>query len=172
VLRPAPSPCSVPYTIDPRRRITLNFHPDEHAALAADAARAGHASAYAYVMALVRARGAALRPVVDAHGAQRVARLKATLAAVRRELTDSDAARTADATRSEAARAADAARCHALERELAARPPKAWYEQQLAASVAQAVAKVGASPTASESPAPTPEQAARTARREARRGNE
>ena len=45
------------YLKDPRRRITLNFHADDHAALAADAAKAGHESAYAYVMALVRARG-------------------------------------------------------------------------------------------------------------------
>ena len=145
----------MPYTIDPRRRITLNFHADEHAALAADAARAGHASAYAYTMALVRARGAALRPVVDAHGAQRVARLRATLAAVRQELADEQAARTADA-----------ARCRALERELATRPTKVWYQQQLAAAVDQAVA----SREVVAPPAPTPEQTARATRRVARRG--
>ena len=124
-----PFPCFVPYKIDPRRRITLNFHADEHAVLTADAARAGHASAYAYTMALVQARGAALGPVVDAHGAQRVARLKTMLAAARRELADCQTARAADATR-----------CWALERELATRPTGAWYQQQLAAAVAQAMA--------------------------------
>ena len=157
-----PFPYSVPYTIDPRRRITLNFHADEHAALAADAARAGHASSYAYVMALVRARGAALRPVVDAHGAQRVARLKTKLAGVQQEVDEAQQ----EVAACRAARAADAGRRRVLENELTARPTAAQYQEMLDATVARAVAEQpGPAP-----PGPTPEQAARAARREARRG--
>lgn len=71
----------MPYLNDPRRRIMLNFHAEAYAALAADAARAGHPTPGTYPLALVQARGSALRPVVDEHGAQRVARLKTKLAA-------------------------------------------------------------------------------------------
>ena len=143
------------YLIDPRRRITLNFNADEHAVLAADAARAGYASAYAYTMTLVRARGAALRPVVDEHGAQRVARVKNKLTAAQQELAECCAAR-----------AADADRCRSLERELAARPGRAEVQQLIVETVARAAAdREAAAP-----PAPTPEQTARAARRAARRG--
>jgi hypothetical protein len=152
----------MPYRNDPRRRITLNFHPADYDALAADAARAGHASAYAYVMALVQARGAALRPVVDEHGAQRVARLKTKLAAAQVVL---DAAQQAVA-KCRAARGADAERRRALEQELATRPGRAEVQQLLDAAVARAVAeRVAATP-----PTPSAEEAARAARRAARRG--
>ncbi|MFD1874829.1 hypothetical protein [Hymenobacter bucti] len=47
-LRPLPLP--MPYLIAPRRRITLNFQATDYDALAADAARAGHAAPSAYAL--------------------------------------------------------------------------------------------------------------------------
>ena len=84
-----------------RGRVALNFHADAFAALAADTARAGHPSPGTYVLARVRARHA-FRPVVDAHGAKRVARLKTQLAAAQREVDEAQqevAARRARRTR-------------------------------------------------------------------------
>jgi len=153
----------VPYLNDPRRRITLNFHPDAYDALAADAARAGHAAPSAYALALVQARGAALRPVVDERGAQRVAQLHGKLAAVREALATARAA-LADCR---AARAQEADERRALARALANRPTAAEYEQQLAAAVQEAVAALVVRAEASPALPPTPEQEARAQRRAA-----
>lgn len=66
----------MPYKNDPRRTITLNFHPDEYAALAEDALDAGYATPGTYALALVRARGDAPAPIPDQRSADRLARLE------------------------------------------------------------------------------------------------
>ena len=66
----------MPYTHDPRRTVTLNLHADEYAALAEDALHAGYATPGTYALALVRARGEAPDPVVDARTAERIGRLE------------------------------------------------------------------------------------------------
>ena len=148
----------MPYVNDPRRRITLTFHPDDYAALTADATRAGFASAYAYVMALVQARGAALRPVVDEHGAQRMARMQGKLGVMKDALADCHAARAAEANQR-----------RALERELAERPSRAEFQQLFAQAMETAMAERDAAKVVAP---PTPAEAARAERRAARRPKE
>jgi hypothetical protein len=65
----------MPYTHDPRKTVMLNFHVDEHAALAADALDAGYASPGTYALALVRARGDASEPILDQRTEERWLRL-------------------------------------------------------------------------------------------------
>ena len=145
------------YLKDPRRRITLNFHPDDHAALAADATRAGHESAYAYVMALVRARGAAPRPVLDENGQLRVARMQGKLTTLREQLAAA-----------EARAGALSARLLAAQRELDQRPTSA--QVQLAIKEGLKAQSPEAGPPA-EGPAPallTPEEKAEARRRRVR----
>lgn len=66
----------MPYRNDPRRTVTLNFHPGEHRALAEDAFEAGYATPGTYALALVRARGDAPAPTPDPHAAERIGRLE------------------------------------------------------------------------------------------------
>ncbi len=66
----------MPYRNDPRRTVTLNFHPDEYTALAEDAFEAGYATPGTYALALVRARGDAPAPIPDPHAAERIGRLE------------------------------------------------------------------------------------------------
>ena len=137
-----PLPFLVPYLNDPRRRITLNFHADDYAALTDDAARAGHASPGKYALALVQARGAAAPPVLDENGRQRVAALKGKLAAAREAVTAAEA-------RAEAI----APRLRAAQHELTQRPSRAEIERLLVAAVAAAMAQRGtATPTAETVP--------------------
>lgn len=119
----------MPYLNDPRGRVTLNLPAAEFAVLTADAARAGYGSPGTYALALVRARGAALRPVVDERGAQRVAQMQGKFAVLREAHTQA-----------EARAAAAEARVRALELALAQRPTRAEYDAMLTAAVAEAVA--------------------------------
>ena len=139
-------PFPMPYLKDPRGRVTLNFPAADFSALTADAARAGHASPGPYALALVRARGAALRPVMDEHGAQRVARLKAKMAVLREELAAA-----------EAQAATAAARIQILERDLRQRPTRAEYDQWLTEAAAKIAAEQSpvSSPTLAERPRTT-----------------
>ena len=66
----------MPYKNDPRRTVTLNFHPDEYAALAADALEAGYQTPGTYAKALVYARGDAPEPIQDERTAERIHRLE------------------------------------------------------------------------------------------------
>ncbi len=114
----------MPYLKDPRGRATLNFPAAEYEALVADAKRAAHASPGTYALALVRARGAALRPVMDENGRQRVARLQGKLAT----LTEALAA-------AEARAAALVTQLRAAQRELEQRPTRAQVQQAIAEGV-------------------------------------
>lgn len=136
----------MPYLHDPRRRITLNFH----AALAADAARAGHAGVRLR-HGPGRARGAALHPVVDENGARRVARLQGKLAVAQEALAACHAARAADADQR-----------RALESELAARPGRAEFQRLFNEAMETALAERDAVWAAAP---PTPAEAARAQRR-------
>ena len=145
------------YLKDPRRRITLNFHPDDHAALAADATRAGYESAYAYVMALVRARGAAPRPVLDENGQLRVARMQGKLTTMREQLAAA-----------EARASALSARLGAAQHELEQRPTFAQVQLAIEKGLKAHSSEAG---TPAEGPAPallTPEEKAETRRRRMR----
>lgn len=68
----------MPYKNDPRRTVTLNFHPDEYAALAADALEAGYQTPGTYAKALVYARGDAPEPIQDERTEERLQRLTGT----------------------------------------------------------------------------------------------
>ena len=68
----------MPYKKDPRRTVTLNFHADEYAALAADALDAGYATPGTYALALVRARGDAPETIRDERTEERLQRLAGT----------------------------------------------------------------------------------------------
>jgi hypothetical protein len=72
----APSATLMPYKNDPRKTVTLNFHADEYAALAADALQAGYATPGTYALALVRARGDAPEPIHDERAEERLQRLE------------------------------------------------------------------------------------------------
>ncbi|WP_210521692.1 hypothetical protein [Hymenobacter terricola] len=127
----------MPYLKDPRSRITLNFHAADYDALTADATRAGHASASKYAMALVQARGAAVRPILDENGRQRVSRLQGKMDTARAALTAAEARAAGLATQLRAA-----------QHELAQRPSRADIESLIveAVSVAMAQRAAGASP--------------------------
>ncbi len=110
----------MPYLKDPRGRVTLNLPAAEYATLTADAAQAGYASPGRYATALVRARGAAPRPVLDENGRQRVAFLEDKLATVREALAATQARTAALATQLRAAQ-------HELEQ----RPTRAQVQQAI-----------------------------------------
>ena len=74
---PALPALRMPYTNDPRRTVTLNFHPDEYEALAEDALEAGYATPGTYALAVVRERGDAPDPIRDERTEERVRRLEA-----------------------------------------------------------------------------------------------
>ena len=147
----------MPYLDDPRGRVTLNLQAPEFEALAVDATRAGYASPGKYAMALVRARGAAPRPVLDENGRQRVARLRGKLAVVRAALAATEAR-------------ADALAVQLLEarQELDQRPTRAQVQQAIEEGV-KALSPAAATSTETLAPALlTPEEKAEARRQRAR----
>ena len=140
----------MPYRNDPRGRVTLNLPAAEYAALA------GYASPGTFALALVRARGGSLAPVVvvDANGARQVALLQEQLAAATEALASCHTARTAQAMQLQAVR-----------RELEQRPTLADVHHAVAVAMdhrAAAAAATASSTTAAET--------IRAQRRQARRG--
>ena len=153
----------MPYKKDPRGRVTLNLQPSEFAALAADAAQAGHARPGTYALALVRARGAAPRPVLDENGQLRVARLQGKLTTLREALAAA-----------EGRAAALAAQLREARQELEQRPTLAQVQQAIEKGVKalrpEAVASTKA-PVA-EAIAPAPQALTLEERAKARRQRE
>ena len=157
----------MPYKKDPRGRVTLNLQAPEFEALAADAARAGHASPGTYALALVRARGAAPRPVLDENGQLRVARLQGKLTTLRETLAAAEVRAAALAVQLREAR-----------QELSQRPTLAQVQQAIEKGVKALRPEAGESTKVpvveAIPPAPqalTPEEKAKAQRRRERNRN-
>lgn len=153
----------MPYIKDPRGRVTLNLQAPEFEALAVDAARAGHASPGTYAMALVRARGAAPRPVLDENGQLRVARMQGKLTTLREALAAAEVRATALAVQLREAR-----------QELSQRPTLAQVQQAIEEQVAAHSREAAASTKARamEAVASAPEALNSEEKAEARRRRE
>lgn len=151
----------MPYLKDPRGRVTLNFPAAEYEALVADANRAAHVSPGTYALALVRARGAALRPVLDENGRLRVARLQGKIATLTEVLAAAEARAAALATE-----------LRATQLELEQRPTRTQVQQAIAEGIGAHRSEAGApteAPTVEAPTALTPEAEAEARRRRMRK---